>query len=200
MSSPTLTLNPAELLERYLQPHLVDRYFKYLMAENRKVNLVSRETSREDFERLTAESLLPLDFLSSGFGSYLDIGSGGGFPAIPIIMTERVFGETVLLERAQKKAQALQRILTELDLPATVHDKDFEHFQLPTQFDLITLRYVKLTPRLLSRITGHLNDGGSFVYFSTPDFEVKDFTLESHSYRSAQSDVVKSLSIMSFNR
>ena len=198
--SPALTLDPPALLDKYLQPTLVDRYYKYLMAENRKVNLVSRETSREDFDRLIAESLLPLEILTSGFGSYLDIGSGGGFPAIPLIMTERVFGETILLERTQKKALALQRILTELDLPATVHDKDYEHFQLPTKFDLITLRYVKLTPRLLSRITGHLNQGGSFVYFSEPDFEVSEATVDKYTFRSPQSDVVKSFSILNFDR
>ncbi len=198
--TPALTLDPPVLLKKYLQPNLIDRYFNYLMAENRKVNLVSRETSREDFERLIAESLLPLEILTSGFGSYLDIGSGGGFPAIPLILTERVFGEIIMIERTQKKALALQRILTELDLPATVHDKDYEHFQLTTKFDLITLRYVKLTPRLLSRIAGHLNDDGSFVYFSEPDFEVAEATVDKYTFKLPQSDVVKSFSVLTFGR
>ncbi|MCP4686172.1 MAG: hypothetical protein GY867_12105 [bacterium] len=195
--SSVLELNPAQLLEKYLQPHLIDRYFESLMAQNRKVNLVSRETSREDFERLIAESLLPMEILTSGFGSYLDIGSGGGFPAIPIMATERVFGEAFLLERTQKKAQALQQILNDLDLPAIVHDKDFEHFVLPSHFDLITLRYVKLTPRLLSRIMEFLNPGGSFLYFSEPEFKVKEFAIDSYTFKSPQSDAIKSFSIMS---
>jgi len=197
---PALDLNPPEIIKKYLQPHRLDRYYKYLMAENQKVNLVSRETSREDFDRLTAESLLPLEILDNGFGSYLDIGSGGGFPAIPILMTERVFGEAVLLERTQKKAHALQRILAELDLPATVHDRDYEHFQLPAKFDLITLRYVKLTPRLLDRIAGHLSDDGRFVYFSTPEFEITSAGVETYAYVSPQSDVVKSFSVLKADR
>jgi len=198
--APALALNPPELLKKYLQPHLVDRYYQSLMGENRRVNLVSRETSREDFERLIAESLLPLDVLASGFGSYLDIGSGGGFPAIPIIATERVFGEAILLERTQKKAHALQQILNDLNLPATVHDKDFEHLHLPIQFDLITLRYVKLTPRLLNRITGHLSPDGSFVYFSQPDFTVKRIAVQTYSFQSPQSDAIKSFSILNLRR
>lgn len=200
MKSKSLTLNPPELLRKYLHPTQIDRYYRYLMAENRQVNLVSRETTREDFERLIAESLLPLEILTSGFGSYLDIGSGGGFPAIPILMTERVFGESILLERTQKKAHALQRILAQLDLPATVHDRDYENFHLPAKFDLITLRYVKLIPRLLSRIIDHLSPDGFFLYFSRPEFKVKDSKVETYSFHVSQSDAVKSFSILKTGR
>lgn len=198
--STNLSLNSQELFAKYLHPHQVDRYFQYLMEENRKVNLVSRETKREDFDRLMAESLLPLEVLDQGFGSFLDIGSGGGFPAIPLLMSERVFGETILLERTQKKAAALQKILGELDLPATVLDKDYEHFQLPSKFDLITLRYVKLTSKLLARLAGHLSDGGVFVYYSTPEFKVPEFNIKTYSFVPLQVDVVKSFSLLTLRR
>jgi hypothetical protein len=98
MSTP-VSFDITELLAKYDPKGKLESYHDLLMAENQRVNLVSRETTREDFERLIAESLLPLEILTSGFGSYLDIGSGGGFPAVPILMTERVVGESILLER-----------------------------------------------------------------------------------------------------
>src|SRR5512140_2142193 len=112
MSNPNhVALDTAATLTRHSNRNLIDRYYLELMKENAKVNLVSRETSREDFDRLFAESLLPLDIISSGkFTGYLDIGSGGGIPAIPLLISGRVSGSIVLVERTQKKAAALSNL------------------------------------------------------------------------------------------
>ncbi|HWR83031.1 MAG TPA: RsmG family class I SAM-dependent methyltransferase [Candidatus Deferrimicrobium sp.] len=172
-SAPPIVYDPAELLRRCDPENRLERYFHLLLEENQRVNLVSRETAVADsfgLKRLAAESLLPLEQLTDlKIDSYLDIGSGGGFPAIPILLTRQV-NYACFIERTKKKAAALKRILVGLNLPATVIDSTFEEYATDTMFDLITARQVKLTPALLKRILSMLRRTGCLVYFGEPTF------------------------------
>jgi 16S rRNA G527 N7-methylase RsmG len=149
-----------------------------LEVENQKVNLVSRETSRADLERLAAESLLPFEVIKAACcQSYLDIGSGGGLPAFPIIMCLGV-ENSILVERTKKKASALTRMAAKSNLKITVHDTNFEETKFDRTFDLVTLRLVKLTESLLKKIVGLLSNGGILVYYS--NFEKNTGSLKVH--------------------
>lgn len=205
------TLAIAPLIEKYLSLERADQYYELLMAENRSVNLVSRETSRADFDRMVAESLLPLDKLPETIGNYIDIGSGGGFPAIPLLLSGRLSGKSVLIERTGKKAHALETIARKLQLTTTVLPGNFEERARPPracpsqarppqadlpQADLISLRWVKLNQRLLARIMAKLSPGGSLVYYSTPDCNTKGLSFITRSFKCPQSTVIKSFTII----
>jgi 16S rRNA (guanine527-N7)-methyltransferase len=166
----SIILNPVSLLSSEDPSHHIDRYLDLLLSENQRVNLVSRETSRDQLSRLAAEALLPAVQLGLRADSYLDIGSGGGFPAIPLILTGRASGSALLVERTQKKAAALGRIATGLGLKVEILDRTFEELQLTRRFDLVTLSYVKLSERLLDQVLGVLTPQGQFIYYSTPSF------------------------------
>ena len=147
----------------------LNRYLDLLQAENKTVNLVSRETSREDLMRLAVQSLAPLAVTEarSHFdqaSTLLDIGSGGGFPAVPLMITNQNL-TGVLLERRQKKARALDRIVTALGLKARVLDEDFDHYNLAAKSDLISIRYVALTQKTLTRIRSVIAPGGAVLYY-----------------------------------
>ncbi len=193
--SDTLTLDVGQVIARHLDPDRLTQYWNLLMAENQKVNLVSRETSREAFDRMVAESLMPLDLLSSDFDAYLDIGSGGGLPALVLLLTGRINGETWLVERTQKKTAALSRMLESLSLQALPMPRTFEEVPLTRKFDLITLRYVKLTPQLLRRILPALSPSGVFAYYSKPEFDLAFQNATVISYRIGSEDFVKSLTL-----
>ncbi len=123
-------------------------------------------------KKLAAQSLLPFEKIDiDEIENYLDIGSGGGFPAIPIILTRRI-KQACLVERTRKKAGALRRILLALDVKATFIDRSFQETSLEPVFDLITLRLVKLTPQLFNRIIFLLRAGGCCVYSAAPDFDL----------------------------
>lgn len=155
-------------LAKYDPDQKLDRYFAILMNENAKVNLVSRETSPADLRRLSAESLLPLDVMKTPVESYLDIGSGGGLPSIPIILADRSVSHAVLVERTLKKADALVRILSALKLRVDILPRSFEEIRLDRKFELVTLRWVKLSSTLLKRIANVLTPGGCLVHYSYP--------------------------------
>ena len=175
-SSP-INLSYADLFSKYDPDDKLEPFFDLLTEENKRVNLVSRETKREDLRRLAAESLAPLELIGEKrYRSYLDIGSGGGIPSIPI-MTATAAGvieieQVRLIERTQKRAAALGRIISGLNLQAEILPEDFSGKDTSTRFDLVTLRYVKLTPKLLSAAFKTLHCSGLFVYYSQPEFSI----------------------------
>ena len=176
---PSITYDPIELLKRLDPANKLEPYYQLLLEENKRVNLVSRETGGARFmnkdiftglKKLAAQSLLPFEKTNiAEIDNYLDIGSGGGFPAIPIILTRRI-KQACLVERRKKKAGALRRMLLALDIKATIIDQSFEETSFEPVLDLITLRLVKLTPKLFNRIFFLLRPGGYFVYYAAPDF------------------------------
>lgn len=174
-------LDPAERLPRY---------FGLLAKENQRINLVSRETiaggtiSQPGLVLLAAESLAPLTILSvETFPAYLDIGSGGGFPSIPILLSGRV-GEGVLIERTQKKAAALRRMSLGLGIHPEIEPVAFEQAGLgERRFNLITIRLVKLDRKLLTRCFDLLAPSGVILYYSVPEVTVDDFKAEVSTFR-----------------
>lgn len=162
-----IVLAPSALIAKYNLQSKADQYFKLLMQENEKVNLVSRETSDAGFIKLFAESILPLEMLEGkNFQNYLDIGSGGGFPSIPLLLSERA-AKATLIERTGKKAKALENLTTGLGLSAKVIAQNFEEVKFNHKFSLVTLRYVTLTKLLNTKIESVLEKGGVFIYYSS---------------------------------
>lgn len=176
--------DPVSLLKQLDSGNRLKKYFDLLREENSRINLVSRETlkpqaknnafskSADPLQRLAAESLAPInEHGETTYRNYLDIGSGGGFPAIPILLTYNISAVT-LIERTQKKAGALRRITLSLDLRVEIVPTSFEQYESqPDSFDLITMRLVRLTPPLLNRIVDVLHPGGLFVYYATTELQ-----------------------------
>ena len=195
----SLVFSPDYLIDKYIDRSALERYFEALMTHNQKVNLVSRETSPDDLVRLAAESVLPLEVLSAerdgvDVESYLDIGSGGGFPSVPILLARNI--ETArLVERTAKKASVLEKIIEELGLDAGIIPRNLEEIKFDRTFKLITLRYVKLTEPLLKKIYALLNEGGHFVYYSATDIELHQNRAHFYSFESSEPPVTKSFTI-----
>jgi len=160
----------------------LNSYYSLLRKENRKINLVSRETVDGNLAGITAASLMPFEVLGRWkIDRYLDIGSGGGFPAIPILLTQPVEYAT-LIERRQKKAAALNRMMVALSINADVLPGSFEELSLETGFDLITMRLVRVDRLLLDRIVDLLTPGGYFIHYSDVDESFDQADLESTTY------------------
>ena len=119
----------------------LEAYAALLIKWNAVQNLVSRETIGELWPRHIADSLQLMKHLKPADLTFLDLGSGGGFPAIPLAIasreTERRFS---LVEPIAKKASFLRTVARELVLPVTVHPLRAEQIDSRETFDVITSR------------------------------------------------------------
>jgi len=84
-------------------------------------NLVSRETLEQVWERHFADSLQVLKLLTPADQLILDLGSGGGFPALPLAIAAKGSARRfVLVEPTARKVSFLRTVARELGLAVEV--------------------------------------------------------------------------------
>ena len=133
------------------------RFSDHLLRWQKVQNLVSRETPGDLWSRHILDSLqiLPLIGPISGPLRILDIGSGGGFPAIPLaIALQDVDFSMHLIESNTRKCGFLRATAREFDLPITVHTARIEAVppEIVGVVDLFTSRALAPLPLLLTYI------------------------------------------------
>jgi 16S rRNA (guanine527-N7)-methyltransferase len=120
----------------------LESFAALLLKWNAVQNLVSRETEKNLWERHIADSLQVLPLIGHPAPRVLDVGSGGGLPALPLAIALKGSGaQFTLAEPVGKKVAFLRTVIRELQLPATVHAGRVEEIDSrETSFDLITSR------------------------------------------------------------
>lgn len=123
----------------------LESFAALLLKWNAVQNLVSRETEKTVWDRHIVDSLqlLPLiDHRGSSELNVMDIGSGGGLPAIPLAISLKGTGALfTLVEPISKKVSFLRTAIRELGLPAKVLAGRVEELDSrETPVDLITSR------------------------------------------------------------
>lgn len=124
-------------------------YLEELSWWNKKVNLVSRNANQTLIWEHIRHSLLPqaLGLLSAG-ATYMDAGTGGGLPGIPLALVAN--NSTLLLNDINyKKITAVHQITQSLQLSniRTIRG-DFQEYTPPSDLTLISKHSFKL-PLLL---------------------------------------------------
>jgi len=119
-------------------------YHKELLNWNEKINLVSEQSAKNITARHFLDSLTALRFIDKQNARVLDIGSGAGFPGIPLKIA-RPSLEVYLLESNRKKTSFLKYIVRELHLDKVVviHDRAEHLMKNDTwkeSFDLVVSR------------------------------------------------------------
>ncbi len=105
----------------------LESYSALLSKWQRVQNLVSRETLAQVWTRHFADSLQVLPLLRPTDLNFLDLGSGGGFPALPLAIALKGSATRFLLvEPNNRKASFLRTVARELGLPVTVEAKRAE--------------------------------------------------------------------------
>jgi 16S rRNA (guanine527-N7)-methyltransferase len=128
----------------------LESFAALLKKWNAVQNLVSRETESELWPRHIEDSLQLVPLLRDTDQRIVDLGSGGGFPAIPLAVATRGQGrQFVLLEPVQKKAAFLRAVIRDLDLPAEVYTVRAEAFDSRETVNLVTSRALAELPELL---------------------------------------------------
>lgn len=123
-----------------------------LLKWNAKINLVSKTALKDFWQRHALDSLQVTRHVPNAARSVLDLGSGGGFPALAIAIAAKHSEQdrrVTLVESAGKKANFLRTVIRELSLPACVISERAEN--LPSQaYDIISARAFAPLPQLLT--------------------------------------------------
>ena len=123
----------------------LDRYVDLLLQWQAKTNLISPSTLPHLWTRHIADSLQLLK-LAPNAQTWLDFGSGGGFPGVVLAcaMGDAPGGHVHLVERNAKKAAFLREALRVTQAPGSVHLADIGDSvdSFPRTVDCITARAV----------------------------------------------------------
>ena len=97
---------------------LLARHAADLLTWNRKINLTAITEPEDMAIKHYIDSLIPARFIPAG-SKLLDIGSGGGFPGIPLKILDPSLALT-MLDSVRKKVSFLQYVISSLSLKDTV--------------------------------------------------------------------------------
>ena len=150
----------------------LEAYFQLLVLWNQRINLTSlplQDSPDEAIDRLLIEPLVAAKHLPSSSARIIDIGSGGGSPALPLRIAAP---DTTLLmvESKTRKSVFLREVVRLLGLErADVATARYEELltrpELHEAHDLLTLRAVRVETRVLLGLQAFVKPGGSLFLF-----------------------------------
>jgi 16S rRNA (guanine527-N7)-methyltransferase len=126
----------------------LEAFVAYLIEENDRQNLVSRGTLGDVWSRHILDSAQLLRFAPDQEASWLDLGTGAGFPGLLIGLLHR--GPVTLVEERKKRADFLAEAAGILGIRQriAIHCTRAERFESPP-FDVISARAFAPLGRLL---------------------------------------------------
>ena len=165
-----------------LGPELAERlvaYLDLLYRWNERINLTALSDPDEAVDRLVLEPLAAAKFVPGSARSLLDIGSGGGSPAVPLkLAVPRL--QLRMVEAKTRKAAFLRELIRTLGLQDTdVEPLRYEELlakpDLHEAVDLVTVRAVRVESGVFMTLQAFLPPGGRLFLFrggSGPDVPV----------------------------
>ncbi len=152
----------------------LEAYFRLLAAWNAKVNLTAFDLNRspdEAMDRLLIEPLVAVRHLQTDAARAIDIGSGGGSPAIPMKLARPDVSFTLVEAKTRKCAflrEAGRQLGVDLHVETARYEMLLSRPELHEAFDAVTMRAVRIEPRVLLGLQAFLKPGGEFLLFRGP--------------------------------
>ena len=155
------------------------RYKELLLEYNERFNITAITDEEEIIKKHFIDSLTGSEFFEGK--THIDIGSGGGFPAIP----NKIFNpslDVTLLEATEKKCNFLNIVIKELELEniKVLNGRAEELAKkdgLRESFDICSARAVARLNTLSEYCLPFVKKGGLFIAFKgDADEEVKECT------------------------
>lgn len=141
------------------------KLYEFLIEYNQNVNL----TAITDFEEVVVkhfiDSVLPFSMIDiKENSSFIDVGTGAGFPSIPLMIVRPDLKGT-LLEALNKRCVFLEKAceLTGVD-PKVIHGRAEDYAKEKREaFDFATARAVAAMPVLCEYCIPYIKTGGRFI-------------------------------------
>lgn len=148
-------------------------YKKYFLEENSKLNLISKKEEQYLFEKHIYDSLgIKLFFEKYNFvpKTLLDIGTGGGFPSVPIAIEYPEISVTGI-DSIQKKINAVQSIKNSLNIQNLNLIRGRVEELKNSSFDVITSRAVAKIETLIKYAYPLLKKNGYIILYKSKTAE-----------------------------
>lgn len=157
---------------------LFDCYYRELRQWNAKMNLVSVRTPEEIVIRHFVDSLTTAPYIDPSGAGMLDVGSGGGFPGIPLKIVLPALPVS-LLEASRKKCSFLRHLIRRIPLPqaAVIHGRAEAIMAGDTYrhaFDTLVSRATFKLPVLFDMARYFLSPGGLLIAMKGPRGEAEE--------------------------
>jgi 16S rRNA (guanine527-N7)-methyltransferase len=188
------------------QSALFLRYMLELLEWNRSTNLTRIVEPRDIAIKHFIDSMLITSHIKISHKEIADIGSGGGFPGIPLAILDPSC-KFVLIESLRKKTSFLKHIIRTLQLDnVQVYNGRAQSFPTPATFDLAISRAFASLADFIAIATRLIKPQGSIICMKGPlpleEIEAlkghskPGLTLDSHSYSLPQQGGARSLVVL----
>ncbi|MGF6310880.1 16S rRNA (guanine527-N7)-methyltransferase [Bradyrhizobium sp. i1.8.4] len=154
----------------------LDRYVALLLEWQAKTNLVAPSTLPNLWTRHVSDSLQLLS-LASTAKSWVDLGSGGGFPGVVLAcaLAETPGAQIHLVERIAKKAAFLREAIRVTASPGTVHLADIGDIvdRIAGPIDCVTARALAPLHQLIGFAEPWVKKGAKALFLKGQDVEAE---------------------------
>lgn len=147
-----------------------DKYMRIFLEKNSHINLISKKDQEVLFEKHIFDSLAINKFFSPKQGEkLLDIGTGGGFPSIPIaILYENL--NVYPIDSIRKKVNAIEEMKADLGL-SNLHPICDRAENIKETFDYVSARAVAPLKIILRYAIPKLKKGGYFIAYKSKNVQ-----------------------------
>lgn len=153
---------------------ILQKYMAGIIEWNKKVNITSIDSEAEFEVRHYLDSLACMTFPEfASAGNIIDIGTGGGFPGIPlaVVMPDRHF---LLADSLAKRLRIIDGLCAELNIDnaETVHGRAEDLARqkaLRERFDICVSRAVAGMATLAEYCLPFVRPGGTFIAWKGPE-------------------------------
>ena len=151
------------------QASQIKDYCHLLWEYNKKMNLTRHTTYRRFVERDVLDSQMLASVLDDG-DSVLDVGTGGGVPGIILSILKPGLNVT-LLEPVGKKANAVNDMVGELNVPCSVYRDVVQEHLLGNSYNVVTARAVGSVTKIMTWTKGLWGQFDKMVLIKGPKWK-----------------------------
>ena len=166
------------------------RYLELLLEWNEKFNLTAITDKDEIEEKHFIDSIELIKFFDVKNKTLLDVGSGAGFPGIPLAIVEPTLKIT-LLESNGKRVSFLREVVNDLDLKnVDIIQGRSEELGTREKYDIVTARAVKELNVLLEITFYLVKVDGYFIAYKSSGID-EELLNAKHAFKCLQIDKCK---------
>ena len=147
-------------------------YEKLLCKWNKKINLVSKKTLVDIWDRHFLDSAQIINHVDASEKRWVDVGAGAGFPGlvVALLLRERKIDcDVVLVEKNAKKVFFLNEVIRKLNLNVKVVNKRVDCID-PLNADILTARAFSELKELIELAHRHRKERGICLFLKGENY------------------------------